>query len=61
MLELDQAAQAAGIDRVRAVADRRLGVEHGEELGQPRRFHEHAVDEAHEAIELADRSAPRGS
>ena len=55
--ELDQAAQPAGIDGVAPVAHRRLGVEHVEELAQPRRVHEHPVDEAHETLELHDQQA----
>ena len=38
VLELDQAAHAAGIDRIGAVAHRRHGVEHLEEFLQPRRI-----------------------
>ena len=54
VLELDQAAHAAGIDRVGAVAHRRHGVEHVEELLQPRRVHHHAIGEMHDLFELAD-------
>ena len=42
VVELDQPAQPARIDRVRPVAHRRLGVEHLEEFLQPRRVHHHA-------------------
>ena len=69
VVEFDQAAHTAGIDRIRPVAHRRHGVEHAEELGELRRIHEQAVGEAdhlleprdqqrgdrHEADDLADR------
>ena len=54
VLEFDEAAHPAGIDRVGAVAHRRLGVEHLEELGKPRRVHHHAVGEMHGLLEPAD-------
>ena len=54
VLELDQSAHAAGIDRIGAVAHRRHGVEHVEELLQPRRFHHHVVGEVDHLLELAD-------
>ncbi len=54
VLEVDQAAHAAGIDRVGAVAHRRHGVEHLEEFAQARRVHQHAVDEADHLLEAPD-------
>ena len=43
ILEFDQAADAAGIDRVGPVAHRRHGVEDAEEVGELRRVHEQPV------------------
>ena len=54
VLEFHQAVQAAGIQRVGAVAHRRLGVEHLEEFLDPRRVHHHAVGELHDVFEPAD-------
>ena len=59
--EFDQAAHAAGIDGVRAVAHRRHGVDHVEEFPQPRRVHEQAVGEAHGLFEPGDQQRRRGS
>ena len=61
VLEFDEAAHAARIDRVGPLAHRRFGVEHVEESAQPRRVHEHPVDEAHEFFELADQQRRRNS
>ena len=57
VVEFDQAVHAAGIDRVRRLAHVRFGVEDVEEFPQPRRVHEHLVDEADEFLELADQQA----
>ena len=54
VLEFDQPAHAARIDRVGAVAHRRHGVEHLEELAQARRVHEHLVGEADHLLEPDD-------
>ena len=59
--ELDQPAHAAGIDRVGAVAHRRLGVEHLEEFAQARRIHQHAVGEADRLLEAGDQQRRRNS
>ena len=54
VVEFDPPGQAAGIDRMRDVAHGGHGIEHVEEFLQPRRLHEHAVDEADDLFEPAD-------
>ena len=58
-LELDEAAQMAGIDRVRPVAHGRVGVKHVEELLQPRRFGQQPVEHAHDPFQPGDHQAGR--
>ena len=52
--EFDEAAHAAGIDRIRPVAHCRHGIEHGEKLGELRHIHEQPVGEADYLLEPAD-------
>ena len=54
VLEFDQAREPPGIHRVGPVAHRGHGIQHVEEFLQPRRLHEHAVDEADHLFELLD-------
>ncbi len=54
VLELDQALHPAGVDGAGAVAHRRLGIEHIEELRDARRVQHHAVGEADGLLEPAD-------
>ena len=54
VVEFDEARQPSGVDRAGPVAHRRHRIEHVEEFLQPRRFHEHIVDEAHHLLELLD-------
>jgi len=46
--------KSPGVDRVGPVADRGHGIQHVEEFLQPRRLHEHVVDEADHLFELLD-------
>ena len=54
VLEFDEAAQPAGIDRIGPVAHRGHGIEHAEELGELWRIHEQAVGEADHLFEPRD-------
>jgi hypothetical protein len=57
MIELDLPADAAELHGVRLLQHGRRRVQHLEELGEPRRLEEQAVDEAHRLVETADQLA----
>jgi hypothetical protein len=56
-LELDPPLHVPERDRARLLDQRRGGVEHGEELGEPRRMEEQPVDEANRLVDAADQLA----
>src|SRR5713101_5684034 len=51
--EFHQPMDAARIGSIGPVVHHRFGVEHGEELHEPRRVHEQAVDETYDLLELS--------